>query len=155
MERSRIAAASVLLLALAAGRLPADEVKGKVKSVDADRNAIIVTSMDADQAYAVAFTWIAVEAFGAAAGWLAAVGPAVVLLTLVFGGRLADGWAPLRAMLGADVARAAALLGHLPAGQVVITTASAVPAAASPDRIVRVVAGTVLASDDTAPDRVS
>ncbi len=64
-----------------------------------------------DQAYAVAFTWIAVEAFGAAAGWLAAVGPLVVLLTLAFGGRLADGWAPLRAMLGADVARAAALLG--------------------------------------------
>lgn len=64
-----------------------------------------------DQAYAVAFTWIAVEAFGAAAGWLAAVGPLAVLLTLVFGGRLADGWAPLRAMLGADVIRAAALLG--------------------------------------------
>lgn len=64
-----------------------------------------------DQAYAVAFTWIAVEAFGAAAGWLAAVGPLVVLLALVFGGRLADGWAPLRAMLGADVARAAALVG--------------------------------------------
>lgn len=64
-----------------------------------------------DQAYAVAFTWIAVEAFGAAAGWLAAVGPLMVLLTLVLGGRVADGWAPLRAMLGADVIRAAALLG--------------------------------------------
>jgi len=64
-----------------------------------------------DQAYAVAFTWIAVEAFGPAAGWIVAVGPLVVLLTLVFGGRLADGWAPLRAMLGADVARAAVLLG--------------------------------------------
>lgn len=64
-----------------------------------------------DQAYAVAFTWIAVEAFGAAAGWLAAAGPLVVLLTLAFSGRVADGWAPLRAMLGADVVRAAALLG--------------------------------------------
>jgi len=64
-----------------------------------------------DQAYAVAFTWIAVEAFGPAAGWIVAVGPLVVLLTLVFGGRLADGWAPLRAMLGADVARATVLLG--------------------------------------------
>ena len=64
-----------------------------------------------DQAYAVAFTWIAVDAFGPAAGWLAAVGPLAVLLTLAFGGRLADGWAPLRAMLGADLARAAALLG--------------------------------------------
>ncbi len=64
-----------------------------------------------DQAYAVAFTWIAIEAFGPAAGWLVAMGPLVVLLTLVFGGRLADGWAPLRAMLGADVVRAAVLLG--------------------------------------------
>ena len=35
----------------------------------------------------------------------------MVLLTLVFGGRLADGWAPLRAMLGADMIRAATLLG--------------------------------------------
>ena len=57
----------------------------------------------------MAFTWIAVEAFGAAAGWLAAVGPLAVLLTLAVGGRLADGWAPLRAMLGADLARAALL----------------------------------------------
>lgn len=64
-----------------------------------------------DQAYAVAFTWIAVEAFGPAAGWLAAAGPLVVLLTLAFGGRLADGWAPLRAMLGTDMIRAATLLG--------------------------------------------
>jgi len=64
-----------------------------------------------DQAYAVAFTWIAVEAFGAAAGWLAALGPLFVLLTLIFGGRVADGWAPLLAMLGADVLRALALFG--------------------------------------------
>ncbi len=64
-----------------------------------------------DQAYAIAFTWIAVEAFGPTAGWLVAVGPLVVSLTLVFGGRLADGWVPLWAMLGADVARAAVLLG--------------------------------------------
>lgn len=71
-----------------------------------------------DQAYAVAFTWIAVEAFGAAAGWLVAAGPLAVLLTLLFGGRLADGWAPLRAMLGADVIRAAALLGVVAAWSV-------------------------------------
>lgn len=64
-----------------------------------------------DQAYAVAFTWIAVEAFGPAAGWLAAAGPLMMLLTLVLGGRVADGWAPLRAMLGADVIRAAVLFG--------------------------------------------
>jgi DNA replication and repair protein RecF len=54
-----------------------------------------------------------------------------------------------------DNGRATALLGHLPAGQVVITTAASVPPAATPDRIVRVVAGTVVASDDTATDRVS
>ena len=71
-----------------------------------------------DQAYAVAFTWIAVEAFGPAAGWLAAVGPLMVLLTLTFGGRLADGWAPLQAMLGADIVRAAALLGVVAAWSV-------------------------------------
>lgn len=64
-----------------------------------------------DQAYAIAFTWIAVEAFGPAAGWLVAMGPLVILLVLTFGGPLADRWAPLRAMLGADAIRAAALLG--------------------------------------------
>ncbi len=43
-----------------------------------------------------------------------------------------------------DGGRAAALLGHLPAGQVVITTAGAVPAAAAPDRLLRVTAGAVV-----------
>jgi DNA replication and repair protein RecF len=47
-----------------------------------------------------------------------------------------------------DPGRAAALLHHLPPGQVVITTAAAVPAAASPERVVRVVAGAVV--DDVA-----
>jgi DNA replication and repair protein RecF len=42
-----------------------------------------------------------------------------------------------------DVERATALLGHLPPGQVVLTTASALPDAARPDAIVRIVAGTV------------
>jgi DNA replication and repair protein RecF len=42
-----------------------------------------------------------------------------------------------------DVERATALLGHLPPGQVVLTTASALPEAARPDAIVRIVAGTV------------
>ena len=64
-----------------------------------------------DQANAIAFTWIAVEAFGPAAGYLVAMGPLVILLVLTFGGRLADRWAPLRAMLGADAIRAVALLG--------------------------------------------
>jgi len=64
-----------------------------------------------DQAYGVAFTWIAVEAFGPAAGWLVALGPLALVLTVMFGGRIADGWPPLRAMLGADMLRAAVLLG--------------------------------------------
>lgn len=64
-----------------------------------------------DQAYAVAFAWIAVEAFGAAAGWLVALGPLALLLALVVGGRQADRSAPLRAMIGADLLRAAILLG--------------------------------------------
>ena len=42
-----------------------------------------------------------------------------------------------------DAERATALLGHLPPGQVVLTTASALPEAAHPDAIVRIVAGTV------------
>ncbi len=42
-----------------------------------------------------------------------------------------------------DGGRATGLLSHLPAGQVVITTAGAVPAAAAPERILRIVAGTV------------
>lgn len=63
-----------------------------------------------DQAYNVAFAWIATEAFGAAAGYLVALGPLVLLATLVFGGRAADGVPPGRAMIGADLVRAAALL---------------------------------------------
>ena len=42
-----------------------------------------------------------------------------------------------------DPARASALLGHLPGGQIVITTAGPLPAAAAPDRVLRVEAGTV------------
>jgi DNA replication and repair protein RecF len=43
-----------------------------------------------------------------------------------------------------DRSRAAALLGHLPAGQVVITTAGAIPTAAHPDQILRIVDGAVV-----------
>lgn len=43
-----------------------------------------------------------------------------------------------------DDARATALLGELPAGQVLITTASPLPTAASPDRVLRIHNGTVL-----------
>jgi DNA replication and repair protein RecF len=48
-----------------------------------------------------------------------------------------------------DPGRAAALLGHLPAGQVVITTAGGLPTAAHPDRILTIRDGTVV-GDTTA-----
>ena len=44
-----------------------------------------------------------------------------------------------------DAGRAAALLEHLPAGQVVLTTAAALPEAAHPDTVLRIDAGTVVA----------
>lgn len=43
-----------------------------------------------------------------------------------------------------DPARAAALLGHVPSGQVVITSASPLPDAASPDRVLHIDGGTVI-----------
>lgn len=43
-----------------------------------------------------------------------------------------------------DPSRAAALLGHLPTGQVVITTAGAIPPAAAPDRVLRVEDGSLV-----------
>lgn len=43
-----------------------------------------------------------------------------------------------------DPSRATALLGHLPLGQVVITTAASLPADAHPDRVLRIVEGTVM-----------
>ena len=46
-----------------------------------------------------------------------------------------------------DDGRSTALLGHLPAGQVIITTASELPPAARADRILRIEAGCVLDSD--------
>lgn len=44
-----------------------------------------------------------------------------------------------------DPDRCAALLAHLPAGQVVITTASPLPDSARPDRVIRIAAGQVVA----------
>ena len=44
-----------------------------------------------------------------------------------------------------DTHRATALLRSLPAGQIVITTAGAIPAAASPDRVIRIEDGVVVA----------
>lgn len=43
-----------------------------------------------------------------------------------------------------DPSRSDALLGHLPPGQVILTTAGALPARARPERILRISAGTVL-----------
>lgn len=43
-----------------------------------------------------------------------------------------------------DAQRATALLGHLPPGQVVLTTASALPEAATPDATVRIAAGRIV-----------
>ena len=48
-----------------------------------------------------------------------------------------------------DPGRARALLHHLPPGQVVITTASAVPPSAHPDRVLRIVDGTVSVDEAT------
>lgn len=45
-----------------------------------------------------------------------------------------------------DPARATALLAHLPAGQVVITSASPLPPAARPDRVLEIRAGTVVSA---------
>jgi DNA replication and repair protein RecF len=43
-----------------------------------------------------------------------------------------------------DVHRATALLGSLPAGQIVITTAGVIPPAASPDRVIRIDHGAIV-----------
>lgn len=50
-----------------------------------------------------------------------------------------------------DADRATALLHHLPAGQVVLTTASALPDAARPDAVIRISSGTVATADYGAP----
>lgn len=71
-----------------------------------------------DQAYNVAFAWVAAEAFGTHAGFLVAVGPLAQLGMLVLGGGAADGLPPGRAMVWADLARAAALLGVVAAWSV-------------------------------------
>lgn len=63
-----------------------------------------------DQLYAVALGWVAVDVFGAAAGYIAAVKAAIILLTLVIGGGLADRWDRKRTMMGADLLRFASLL---------------------------------------------
>lgn len=50
-----------------------------------------------------------------------------------------------------DPERATALLSNLPPGQVIITSASPLPPAAEPDRVIEISAGTVVASTDDQP----
>ena len=50
-----------------------------------------------------------------------------------------------------DPDRATALLSNFPPGQVVITSASPLPPAAHPDRVLRIAAGTVVTSPDDQP----
>ena len=63
-----------------------------------------------DQLYGVALSWIAVEVLSADAGYLTALRAAVMLLAALGIGHWADRRAPLRSMIGADLARAAILL---------------------------------------------
>jgi DNA replication and repair protein RecF len=51
-----------------------------------------------------------------------------------------------------DPGRASALLAHLPVGQVIITSAAPLPPAARPERVLRIVAGAVVASPGDGPD---
>ena len=64
-----------------------------------------------DQLYAVALTWIAVEALGSNAGYLTALQALIALLAVLSIGVWADRWEQSRAMIAADLASAAALLG--------------------------------------------
>ena len=50
----------------------------------------------------------------------------------------------LRWMSGSSGCRATALLAHMPAGQVIITSAGGLPTAARPDRILRIARGTIV-----------
>jgi MFS family permease len=63
-----------------------------------------------DQLYAVALAWIAVDVLGANAGYLSALQAFVVLLAVLGVGRWADRWDQQRALVGADLARAAVLV---------------------------------------------
>ncbi len=64
-----------------------------------------------DQLYAVALVWVAVDVFGPAAGYLSALQAGCGMLAALLAGRWADRWAQRRAMAGADLVRAAVLLG--------------------------------------------
>ena len=68
------------------------------------------------QLYSVALLWTAVGILGAGAGYLAMLQAAAVLVGSLLGGALTDGWHPRVTMIGADAARAAAVLA-LPVAQ--------------------------------------
>ncbi len=63
-----------------------------------------------DQLFAVALIWIAVGLLGPWAGYLPALGATIVLATALLAGHWADFWEPRSAMIGADLARAVALV---------------------------------------------
>ncbi len=64
-----------------------------------------------DQLYAVAITWIAVGVLGPNAGYLSALQFLVLLVAVLGIGRWADRWDHQRSMVGADLCRAAVLVG--------------------------------------------
>jgi MFS transporter, DHA3 family, macrolide efflux protein len=64
-----------------------------------------------DQLYTVALTWIAVGVLGSNAGYLGALQAFIALLAVLFIGIWADRWHQLRAMIAADLASAAVLVG--------------------------------------------
>lgn len=89
----------------------------------------LATSAIGDQLFIVVLSWVAVEAFGAGAGYLTMLQGASALGVLLFLGHLADRFAPLRVMAGADLGRALALAvavgawlvaGHAPGWSLVL-----------------------------------
>ncbi|HEX4260823.1 MAG TPA: MFS transporter [Acetobacteraceae bacterium] len=81
-----------------------------------------------DYLYLIALSWIAVGVLGSAAGYLTALGAGTTLLVALVAGRWVDGFEQRRAMLAADLVRAAALtavvvpwlaLGHVSAAPLV------------------------------------
>ncbi len=70
----------------------------------------LATSAIGDQLFAVVLGWVGTGLFGANAGYLGALQGAVVLSVALFAGPFADRLAPRRAMVAADVVRAAMLV---------------------------------------------
>lgn len=54
MRRLSIHALATIVVMIGAGRLPADEIRGKVKSVDPDKATVTLTAGDADKTLNVA-----------------------------------------------------------------------------------------------------